>query len=363
MYTMTQGSFSSFISFVYGMDVVFFRSCYDYPSLSIFNQDGTLWGIAFSIDWILNALVNSDILTAINLWIRNHGFILSNSNNIVLNDGNDSIRNMLSSKIINPMLVVWISDSMLIIINALKRQLFNLLVKLIQIMTLLPDLYNDFKIYIHSFLDISVILQTLFDVLKLNSKILITKLTINYQNEDMMNGQVNLLSYYVTNDTGILLNSIISTNLIYILNKVIQMVLNIFKNIANIHIHISQITVNHVLVVNDIDAIIVIHLFEYHDNVLDHGDVNGLIQFTTRRLLLNLSSNIIEILISSGIDITIIQTGETGDNNYYMIKRVTYETKIYNHQNSYSFGINNVTRLTDGINDIYYTKFEFFFTK
>ena len=123
------------------MHVVFFESDCDYRSLSIFNQDGLSWSIAFSIKGILNAFLNKGIASN-KVWMCSHCYILSDSNDVVLNNGNDSIKNAISSKMIIPVMVRLIFDSMFTITTLMKYQRFDLLIQLIQIGTLLPESYN-----------------------------------------------------------------------------------------------------------------------------------------------------------------------------------------------------------------------------
>ena len=238
--------------------------------------------------------------------------------------------------------------------------------------------YNDFRTDINS-LFISVNIQTLYGMLELNLKILITKLTINHQQDDMINDQVNLISDYVSNDTDMLevlvkiinstynynsniiiyllefvinyiisalLNSVISRNLTYILNNVVQIILGMSGNIVNMCIHKLQIIVNHVLIANGISTIIAIvrtlsiHSFDYDDDVLYYSGENELMQFTISRK---------EVLISAEIYITTI---ETGDDNNCMTKQFAKKTEINNNQNLCSFGIKFVKSGTHDLIEI-----------
>ena len=69
-----------------------------------------------------------------------HDSILDVTEINYIKDGNNSSRNALSSKVIHPMIVTWIFDSMFTISNQMKSQFVDLLVFLIQIVQLAPEL-------------------------------------------------------------------------------------------------------------------------------------------------------------------------------------------------------------------------------
>ena len=202
-------------------------------------------------------------------------------------------------------------------------------------------------------------MQTLYDTLKLKS---------NDDNGDIIDDQQNFLLGEASNDKGILnvllmikfisctyncdsnftryllgidYYSVIFTNLIYIMNMILRIVLDIFENMVSMCIHKLPIMVNHVLIADDTDTIIVIlkalsiHLFGHNHNVLGYSKGNKHIRVIINRLLL-------KILILLRIYITVIETSEIGSNNYCLIKRVAHETEINNRKNLYSFSVKSV---------------------
>ena len=109
----TQDSISNSILLEFEINVIFFGYCYDYTSLSIFNSDGISCFIAFFIEVVLNVFATSN-----KLWICNREQVLS------------------SSKIIYPISVIWIFNSMFTISVSIKYQLIYVSIILIQIVAL-----------------------------------------------------------------------------------------------------------------------------------------------------------------------------------------------------------------------------------
>ena len=120
------------------MNVILFGSYYDYTSLSTFNRNELSWSIGFSIKEILNGLNNNDIASN-TLWMCNYSYVLSNSFNILINDGNNNSRNALSNELFDVMIVTWIFNLRLTISNSMKYQLIDLLQRLVQIMSVLSE--------------------------------------------------------------------------------------------------------------------------------------------------------------------------------------------------------------------------------
>ena len=222
----------------------------DYTFLDIFNLS--------SLNW-MNDSRNKQTDIADNVICQNYNTLLKKKKNSY----NQSMYNDMIVLDVN--LDVYQFPSHLLLVKISNIQ-FSDLTNNSPINDIISNDYHDFRFYINSSLVISVIIQ-----------ILITRLTIHYRNDNSMKDQENLSSGYASDNKDyiiiVLLNSVISTNLMGILNKVVQIMLDIFENIFNMCIHRSQIMVNHVLVANDIDVttailrVLSIHSFDYNNTM------------------------------------------------------------------------------------------------
>ena len=354
------------------------------------------------IEWFLNELKDSSnvilVLLEVNASINNEIYSINQSNDITLSNHNTFILGILiwitnnrttedgiayncthhnillkDDYDINDW-VKTISDKM-IIHSIVRLDAYRLLMCLkISIISGDKIQFNDLM----SDTSIDVNMQTLYDTLKLKS---------NGDNGDMIDDQLNFLLDDASNDKGILnvllmikfisctyncdsnftiyllgidYNSIIFTNLICILNMILRIVLDIFENMVSMCVHELLIMVNHIA--NDMDTIIVVlralsvHLFDYNHNVLGYSNY-CMTKRAAHETGINSGENLYSFSVKSvkigNHDLIAIiwmyaYANQTVRFNIEDIDRVMVQTR-------YGFAYNNVTRLTDNINDIYFT--------